>query len=181
MKKLISLILALTMICACLASCGGEVEETVANTAPESPVEGLPAPSEVNVAGEFNILVSGNYVCNDFLSVDGERDTVQEAIYRRNELIKQDYGVEVTVDDVTKFGSTTGSGTGFQKIYTEYMSGSSLYDAASVGTYDVATLAYSGYLWDLNTIPHLDLTKSYWDQQANKDLAVGGKMFYTNG
>lgn len=181
MKKLLSLILALTMICACLASCGGEVEETVANTAPESPVEGLPAPSEVNVAGEFNILVSGNYVCNDFLSVDGERDTVQEAIYRRNELIKQDYGVEVTVDDVTKFGSTTGSGTGFQKIYTEYMSGSSLYDAASVGTYDVATLAYSGYLWDLNTIPHLDLTKSYWDQQANKDLAVGGKIFYTNG
>lgn len=181
MKRLLSLILALTMLCACLAACGGEVEETVVNTAVETPVEGLPAPSEVNIAGEFHMLVSGNTTRNDFLSVDGERDAVLEAVYRRNELLKQDYGVEVTTEDITKFGSTTGSGAGFQKIYTEYMSGSSIYDAASIGTYDVATLAYSGYLWDLNKLEHIDLTKPYWDQQANKDLSVRGKMFYSNG
>ncbi len=181
MKKIFALLLAAVMLCATLASCDGEVEETVQNTAEASPVEGLPAPTTVNVAGEFNILVSGNYVYNDFVSVEGERDTVEEAVYRRNELLKQDYGVEVLTEDVTKFASTNGSGTGFQKIYTEYMSGASLYDAASIGTYDVATLAYSGYLWDLGNLKYIDLTKSYWDQQANKDLAVGGKMYYTNG
>ena len=183
MKRILSFLLAALMICALLASCGGDgdVAVTTEDVKAETPVEGLPAPSDVNIAGEFNILVSGNYVYNDFQSVDGERDTVQEAVYRRNELLKQDYGVEVITEDVTKFASTNGSGTGFQKVYNEYMSGQSTYDAASVGTYDVATLAYSGLLWDLNSVPYIDLSKDYWDQQANKDLAVSGKMYYTSG
>ena len=184
MKRLLCLALAMLMLCACFVSCGEDEtvgDDTVQETVVEAPVEGLPAPSSVNIAGEFNILVSGNYAWNDFATVEGERDTVQEAIYRRNELLKQDYGVEVITDDVIKFGSTNGSGTGYQKLYNEYVAGESTYDAASVGTYDVASLAYTGLLWDLNSVPYIDLTKDYWDQQANEDLAVLGKMYYTNG
>lgn len=187
MKKILSLILAAMMLCMALVSCGGNTatenngENTVATDAPEGPVPGLPAASTVDIAGEFNILVSGNYVYDDFDYGEGERDTVQEAVFRRSELLKQDYGVEVISENICKFGSTNGSGTGFQKVYNEYMSGQSLYDAASIGTYDIATLAYSGLLWDLNAVPYIDLSKDYWDQQANKDLAVNGKMYYTNG
>ena len=181
MKKLLALVLAAVMLCASLAACGNSNDTTEKNLAADAPVEGLPSPKDVNIAGEFNVLVSGNYACNDFDSFDGERNTVQEAIYRRNELITQDYGVEVIDEDITKFGSTTGSGDGYMKLYNEYVSGQSNYDAASIGTYDIASLAFTGLLWDLNVLPYVDLSKPYWDQQANKDLAVQGKMFYSNG
>ena len=61
------------------------------------------------------------------------------------------------------------------------MAGDNNYDAAMIGTYDVATLAYNGYLHNLNDIPNLDLTKPYWDQRANEDLSINGKMYYTTG
>ena len=191
MKKLLAFSLVIVLVCSMLAACGGTSAETekpsvvtdapavteAANNTPD-----LPSADTLDIDGEFHILVSGNYVRNDFHSEGEEGSTAVEiAIYRRNELMKEQYGVEIVDEDVTKFGSTTGSGTGFTKIYTDYMSGESNYDAASIGTYDVATLAYSGYIHDLNDIPHLNLAKDYWDQRANQDLSINGKMFYTNG
>ena len=191
MKKILSLLLASVLLASAFASCGGDpavttgtpastdapVATTAANNVPD-----LPAPDTLDIAGEFHILVSGNYTRNDFHSEGEEGATAVEiAIFRRNELLKGKYGVEIVDEDVTKFGSTTGSGTGFTKIYTDYMAGESNYDAASIGTYDVCTLAYSGYIHDLNDIPYLNLEKDYWDQRANEDLSINGKMFYTNG
>ena len=45
----------------------------------------------------------------------------------------------------------------------------------------MAKLASGGCLRDLNEMPHLDLTKDYWDQRANADLSIGGRMYYTTG
>ncbi len=191
MKKILSIVLAAMTLCACFVSCG----DTEVTTAPVGSVtgevegpSGLPTPEEVaalGYAGDFNMLLSGNYVCNDFDSKGfedlPEPTLVQTAIYERNEALKSDYGINVTVEDTMKFGSTNGSGTGFQKLYTEYMSGTSVYDAAAIGTYDVATLAYSGLLWDFNKLPHIQLQNDYWDQKANSDLAVMGKLYFTSG
>ena len=30
-------------------------------------------------------------------------------------------------------------------------------------------------------VPYIDLSKDYWDQKANEDLTIGGRMFYTTG
>ncbi|MBQ8837255.1 MAG: extracellular solute-binding protein [Clostridia bacterium] len=185
MKRLLALLLAISMIVLSLAACGDEKTDVVENTdstATQDP--NLPAiPEGIDISGEFNILVSGNMERNDFDADESATTTVDVAIYRRNEAIKQAYGVTILNDDITKFNSApaTGSGTGFSAIYNDYMAGNARYDAAMVGTYDVATLAYNGLLWDLNSLPYIDLTKGYWDQKANEDLAVGGKMFYTTG
>ena len=186
MKKLFCLLFAVLL----LASCGSEVAETTEapvttaapeTTAPANDTPDLPDPTTVDIAGEFNILVSGNMQVNDFAAEDDEGTAVKIAVYRRNEVIKEKYGVEITNEDVIKFGSTTGSGTGFTKIYTDYMAGDHLYDAALIGTYDVATLAYNGFIHDLNDVPHIDLSKAYWDQKANRDLTINGRMYYTTG
>lgn len=51
-----------------------------------------------------------------------------------------------------------------------------------IGTYDVSNLACQGYLLDLNSqVPGLDLTKEWWDQKANEDLSMKGKMYFTTG
>ena len=191
MKKITSLLLAILILCSLFVSCTGDkpaqttadttASDVATTTEPAEDTPDVPDPSELDIAGDFNILVSGNSSVNDFESEDDEGTAVEIAIYRRNATINEKYGVTITNEDVIKFGSATGSGTGFTKIYTDYMAGESNYDAAMIGTYDVATLAYSGYIHDLNDIEYLDLTKSYWDQKANADLAIAGKMFYTTG
>ena len=180
MKRIIALLLALVTVAVPLASCGGESEET---TKAEATLDGaLPdIPTDLDLTGEFHILVSGNMERNDFEADSEASTTVEVAIFRRNEAIRQAYGVDVTNKDVCKFGSSNGSGTGFAEIYNDYMSGNSKYDAAMIGTYDVATLSYNGLLWDLGSLKYIDLSKEYWDQKANKDLAIAGKMFYTTG
>ena len=191
MKRFISFLLAALMLCTAFVACDGDqpaqtTGDAVTTTAPvvTTPAEDtpdLPDPEELDISGEFSILVSGNSAVNDYQADENSTTTVEQAIYRRNEVINEKYGVQIVNEDVIRFGSATGSGTGFTKIYTNYMAGESDYDAAMIGTYDVATLAYSGYIHDLNDIEYLNLSKSYWDQKANKDLTIGGKMFYTTG
>ena len=186
MRKSISLLLAVLMAFLCVA-CGETPAETTASdtsvvtAAPEAEGPDLPDSATLSIGGEFHVLVSGNTTRNDYHSEGEEGTAVQIAIFRRNEMIKEKYGVEVVDTDITGFGTVTGSGKGFTTIYTEYMSGESTYDAASVGSYDVATMAYSGYIHDLNDIPYIDLEKPWWDQRANEDLAINGRMYYSTG
>ena len=190
MKKMLALLLALLTVGASFAACGDanpdattSSEATTEATVPASTEEtpDLPDPDTVDIAGEFNILVSGNYARNDFAADGMDGTAVEQAIYRRNEKMKETWGVEIKNEDITRFGSAGGTGDGYTKIYTDYMAGDANYDAAMIGTYDVATLAYSGYIHDLCDIPHIDLAKSWWDQKANADLSIRGKMFYTTG
>ena len=190
MKKTLALLLALLTVGASFVACGDKTpdamtsgETTTAATEPAVTEEtpDLPDPASVDIAGEFNILVSGNYARNDFAAEGMDGTAVEQAIYRRNQVMKETWGVDIKNEDITRFGSAGGTGDGYTKIYTDYMAGDANYDAAMIGTYDVATLAYSGYIHDLGDIPHIDLTKSWWDQKANKDLSIRGRMFYTTG
>ena len=143
----------------------------------------IPTPGTIDISGDFNILVSGNYVWNDFESIDYSDNVIDHAVYERNRLLSSNYGVEIVTDDVTQLASTTtpGNGPGFQKIYAEFMTGTSMYDAAAIGTYDVVALANNGFLWNLKDVPGIDLSKEYWDQKAENDLSVLGKLYYTTG
>ncbi len=187
MKKALSLILACLMLLPIISACkedtpdvtGGAV--TAGTDAGEEMPE-IPTPEEIgDISGDFYFLVAGNWAWNDYESEDGNGGVVDSAIYRRNQHIKEKYDVDIVNEDIVRYSSAMGGGDGYNKIYSAYMSGESLYDAAMIGTYDVASLAYNGTIKDLNSLPHIDLTKSYWDSRANEDLALNGKMYYTTG
>ena len=132
---------------------------------------------------EFNILVSGNFKNNDF-HYDTEVDSVvNQAKYQRIATLQDKYGIGIVYDDIIAFGSSGGAGKGYQALQTIYTSQTPDYHMSMIGTYDVSTAAYSGYLIDLNSedMPYVDLTKSWWDQTANDSLMIANKMFYTTG
>ncbi|MBQ4598506.1 MAG: extracellular solute-binding protein [Clostridia bacterium] len=192
MKKVLAFLLACLLLLPTLMACGNEkapadttasaVVTTEATTTADPNAPELPTPEEIgDISGDFHILVAGNWEWNDFQSEGEDSSVVDSAIYRRNAYMSEKYNVNITNEDVVAYSSSMGTGTGYVKIYREYMAGESTYDAAMVGTYDVATLAYNGYLADLNSIEYLDLSKPYWDQKANEDLSMNGKMFYTTG
>ena len=192
MKKGIALLLAGMLLLPMFAACGDDKapavttassEETVVTKDPNTP--DIPSPEEIgDISGEFRILVAGNYAFNDFKSEGEEGTAVDTAIYRRNAYLKDKYNIDIAYDEILGFMRINGSGEGYMKIASDHMAGNHTYDAASIGTWDVATLAYSGYIHDLNdkeTMKYIDLTKPYWDQRANEDLMIRNKMYYTTG
>ncbi|MBQ8837293.1 MAG: extracellular solute-binding protein [Clostridia bacterium] len=189
MKRFLAFLLAaLTLIS--FAACGeteevpddtSETDNSIAVTNDQNTPD-LPAADTLgDLSGDFHILVSGNWTWNDFAADETDTTVVETAIYRRNQYIKQKYDADITTKDIVKYSSAMGSGDGFKALYNDYIAGQSTYDAAMVGTYDVATLAYNGLLWDLNSIPYINLSKDYWDQKANEDLSMNGAMYYTTG
>ena len=176
MKKIIALILACLTVLPMLVACSEEVDtpDVVEST-------GEIVRDYGDIKGEYNILLAGNWEWNDYEADEASAELVDKAIYERNKTIESTYGVKLKTDNIMAAHSSTGSGTGFMKIYSEYSAGVSTYDAAMVGAYDVASLAYNGLLWDLNVLPYIDLTKDHWDQRANEDLGINSKMYYTTG
>ncbi len=187
MKRFLALLLAsLTLFS--LAACGQSdtPDETVSGenasvTADENTPDIPTADKLGDMTGDFHVLVSGNWTWNDFEADETDTTVVETAIFRRNQYIKEKYGAEITNKDIVKYSSTMGGGDGFNAVYRDYIAGQSTYDAAMIGTYDIATLAYNGFLWDLNKVPYMNLEKSYWDQKANEDLSMKGAMYYTTG
>ena len=180
MRRIVALILVLIATVMITASCGKNGENQNENLVNNDPKNNSVIPATLDVSGDFHILVAG-YKGNDFEASSDAATTVEYAIYQRNEWLREYYGLNITNEQYLGYGSTNGNGNGFQKIYTDYMAGDSTYGAAMIGTGDVANLAQTGALWDLSSLPHIDLTKEYWDQKANEDLAIAGKMFYTTG
>ncbi len=189
--KTIAMLLLCVMLITSLAACGNntpentqaqtDAQDTTTETQEELPTL-LPTDSWYD-GYEFNILVSGNFANNDFKYSTDNQSPVDQAKYSRIASLQEKYGIGIKYNDVIKFNSASGSGTGYQELQKSYNTSSFDYDAAMVGTYDVSTAAYSGFLTDLNSeeMKYIDLTKSWWDQRANESLMIDNKMFYTTG
>ncbi len=189
-KKIVSIALLLVMMLGCmLVSCSNTSVPSDTSSSDDLDTSAVDtSKTEPELSGKtyggknFNVFVSGNGTgkLNDF----SEENTngysrVASAIYLRNEKLEQMY--DIVIEDVEKFGSSTGNGVGYKQITEDFASDDRNYDLCYVGTLDAAQLAMGGYLYDLNTLPYVDLECSWWDQNANDDLAIHGKMFYTTG
>ncbi len=135
----------------------------------------------------FDILTAGNWANDwteifEFTAEEENGEPINDAVYARNMAIEERFNVDIV--EINHMGSTGGGGTGAGAKFIEksVMASDCAYDASLMGAYDVSTLAYNNYLMDLaSEVPHVDLTKPWWDQKANLDLAMRDKMYYTTG
>lgn len=148
----------------------------------ESETEIRPDLPDITFDGdEFGIIVSSNdeagVIKNDFEALEMNGDVINDARYTRNSYIEDKYKVDI-VDYPQPAGH---NGTALNAIKTSVTAADFAYDAAMIAGYDACTLASTNYLQDLNAINYLDLKKPWWDQKANADLTIKGKMYYTTG
>ena len=122
-----------------------------------------------------------NWKKNDFIAEAETGEALNDARFQRNVTIEDRFNVKISTYEDYNGNSNNGKGPGYQAISKAVMAGDMSYDACMISSYDCATLAYSGYLYDLNTMPYLDLSKPWWDQKINRDLTIAGKLYYTTG
>ena len=175
-------------------SCGSAADTPAVTTgtdttqaASETTVTNAPELPERDYGGEsFDILTAGNWdntwtEIYDFMAEEETGEPVNDAVYRRNRAVEEQFNV--VINEINHMGSAVGgTGKGAEFIKKSVLAGDNAYDASLMGAYDVSTLAYNGYILDLaSDVPYLDLTNEWWDQKANSDLSMNGKMYYTTG
>lgn len=125
---------------------------------------------------DFTVLVSGvGKITNDFVYNEDIATVLDDGIYKKNSRIEETY--DIIIESIEDFGS----GKSFELMNKAYISGSSEYHMAFVAAYDAVPLACANALYDLNSVPGLDLENPWWDQAANRDLDIEGVMFFTTG
>ena len=185
-KILLASLAACTLL---LASCNNSTQptQTTAGTTVAAPTETtvdaanqLDIPLTADYGGEtFNILSAGNVAYADFNYDEESSLPLDNAQYKRKKLVEENYHIQI--EEYATKAYSSGNGPGFKQLSNDANAGECNYDVALIAGYDVSVLAYNGYLYDLNAIESIDLSKSWWDQQANASLKINDVMFFTAG
>ncbi|MCL1793537.1 MAG: extracellular solute-binding protein [Oscillospiraceae bacterium] len=189
-KKSICLLISSVMLF-CVFSCGEKTDseknpataekpgEEQTDSRPEEAQKLLPDLPESDFGGyEFKIYSKGpvfnEWASQDIGASEESGEPINDAVYARNRYIEAKYNVEIA-----EIPSASGDMPGAVKKAVS--AGDDIYDAVVPNMYNQATLAAGGSLIDLKQVPYLNLAQKWWDQKANVDLTIGGKLFFTVG
>ena len=186
--KLLCLVLCIVMLVPFAVSCGKTPADTNNNNnnvsieTNEQGEEIPPVPTKTYDGYEYTVYMTDRnndeVIVRDF-QMDEEKaslNVLNEALYKRNQQMQSEF--DIVINPIVEYSSTN---TGTQKIRNANQSNTHTYDLCVIGTTSVSNLAMSGDLKDLNSYGEIYLTKSWWDQNINRDLAVNGKVFYSTG
>jgi len=188
--RILALILALMMIVTSFVSCGTDGEDpsntTVVTTAGEGGENGDGATTTEDRSvsklpdkhwGDvpYNVLGRDGGVHVQFYNNEIAADTlngevVNDAVYSRNEMIKSKYGIIV---------QKTLDANVYATADLLYKSGYDLYDLVIYIPKYAQQHAEQGFLSDLTAVPHINLNHISWNDYANEQLTVMGKLYYT--
>ena len=194
MKRVISAALSVIMLLCMMASCANNSQET---TSSGQSVESTDLESgdklvidDTKLDGyEYTVLVSGNIDYNkdygsDFYFEEEGADNIDSARQKWIYETESKFDIVILTEEKLKFSNCNGSGDGFKAVQKAVTSEDSSYDSCMIGVYDVCSLARNGYLYNLGSDSesnYINLTNSWWDQIANDDLTIQGKIYYTTG
>ena len=193
--RIMSMLLAVIMVMGMFASCGKtETPGTTDTTAksdtpntPENPDQGgtnldaskeekiLPNLPDVRYDGyTYRVRVKGEATHWETLGIYAEAKTgepINDATLERNNYIMDKYGVEI----VTIEGSSIGN-----SVNQMVLSQLDEIDLAIYPVKDIGAVAPKS-VYDLNQVKTLDLTKPWYDQNFNKEVSIGGRLYATTG
>ena len=130
---------------------------------------------------KFRVLTKGDtnvhWKSKDIAAAEENGDVINDAVYARNMKVYERFGVEMV--DIP---SPNGTGDLTSPLRKSVMASSDDYDMVASGYNDVPkALAGDGMLMELHSVPYMDLSKPWYDQNANEQLSIDGKLFATVG
>ncbi len=203
-KRMFALFLGvLLLVCPMLVACsdsgaGNEDTSSIAGTTPNGgstdngpdansiyldanklyTVENLGMPAFNFTETTFTVCVYNNvaqptYYSEEIIPLESSDDALKKGVGDRNDLIEQNYGVKVDAYAVDNVAET---------LRTDAAAGTAAYDAAMPFMGTAAALAQDGNFYNLyDFADYIHLDAPWWDQNANENLSIAGKLYFTTG
>lgn len=99
-------------------------------------------------------------------------ETLNDALYQRNLNVEERYNAKIAESKQGELNAV---------LSKAVQAGDSTYDAAVLRGVDGCNLSNAMQLVDLHSIPSLDLSNEWWDQNAARDFSIGSKLFIAVG
>ena len=97
---------------------------------------------------------------------------INDSVYSRNIVIEDLLNIKIT---------GTWSLTAYADAGKALTADETTYDVVMTYMHDTISLAQQGFMMDLLALKYLDLEQPWWDQRANDNLMINGKLFLTTG
>ncbi|MHC1695868.1 MAG: hypothetical protein AB9835_11510 [Eubacteriales bacterium] len=187
MKRILGMLISLSIIFALLASCAKGTDNAILQTnkhieKSEYSSENEPQILQPNLPDRdfegynFRFLVRNEkhmiFVAKDIFAESENGDIINDAVYRRNKKIEEQFNINISQEAVQDPGKY------IQKII---QSGDDAYDAFIEATSLSVELVEKEMVVDLNEVPFLDFTKPWWDVSMTKELSIGNKLYCNMG
>ena len=127
---------------------------------------------------DFNVLVASvpTRTPDDFKYSDDLGTVMDEAKFRRNQLMLDEYGV-----NIVSYTDLHANNQGYETIMKDHLAQENSYQLCVLCGYDAAELALQGCLFDFKDLPNVNTSNTWWDQAAERDLSIAGSLFFTTG
>lgn len=197
MNRLFSRILAVSLaaliLIAMLVSCGGgkgddkaDAAVTTAGEAGDTAETGTtriePDLPEKDFGGyKFNVLTKGtsnvHWKSKDIFAAELNGEIINDSVFERNSKIGEKYNFSIT-EQIT----SQGTWNMHSDVSKMVLAGEDTIDMSAGGlTGDLRTLSSGGMLIDLKTVPYMDLTQPYYDQNCNAQISINNHLYATTG
>ena len=121
----------------------------------------------------FSRLYNGTWESDLFVDdIDGT--VLNDAIYNRNAVITEKYGVQF--DEIA-----SGNITFRNDVGNRISSGDTSYQVLYMGLADAAYASQSGYLQDMTDMQNINLEGQWWTQSSNEAWSIGNRQYFATG
>ena len=193
-KKILAFILACLMVLPMAVSCAETNVGTDDTTAPEAtiapsgtdavtePVEtelkSATLPEDLDYKGETVTILSRDaaFVSDELWVDDQNGSMVNDAIYKRNEKVMQQLGVNLESIKLTGDAYLVST-----ELRNAASSGETYFDIAANSTYSTIMYTSENIFLDLTECEYLDLDAIYWSQGYNESASIGNSQYLATG
>lgn len=184
-KRVLSALLCALLVLSATACGGGETAETTGTnpsttdttTAESSTEETVLLPDKDFGGAEVMFLTAHNssydwYSSYEIFAEEMNGGLINDAVFTRNQTIEDLLNIKIAQTKLEDPHNTAKE---------TLIAGDTQFDVVMPYINNTISLATQGLLLDLQTVPWLDLERSWWDQRANDNMRIADKLFITTG
>ena len=185
--KILCLVLSLLMLVACFAACGDSEETTLPKAEGTENESGRneikdSLPADLKFNGEKMVFFVRNQteVYKNEMDVDKTtNNTLNDAVYYRNAAVEERLGV--TIEQVGQDGGPGAYTTWNATLRNAVLTKSGDFDSAAIHSSQGSALAVEGLYYNVLDLPHIDLTKPWWNNTIADEMTLFDTLYYLAG
>lgn len=182
MKKLVTLLLALVLLLATLASCGDKNGNEIPSSGPTDTaapkVDYLTTLPQLDLNENFNILIT--LQTEEFYKQQEQTsDIVGAAVFKRNQSIENYFNLDLNY--IPRDGNSSGRVEFNNTIRNSINSGKDSFDLILGQSYYCLSLAAEGMYFDLNESEYLNFDNDWYHSEINRYGVVNDKRWAASG